>query len=372
MPCRCRYALLLFAVSLFLLASPSAPRCRAEEGPPAAPRIAFLDAAAAKAAIVDDSADDYFARLSRAEMAAKTGGPVPGDTPAERIAETKRRYQKGVGTFTDAEKEALSWYVAKVDPVLREHYPRLAKVPWRFIKVGPTIESGFPHTRGGHIVLSEPVLARLVAVKQDDLGGLAVKQMGPLFVHEQLHVLQRQQPSLFDDLYTRVWKFRRAPKIAGAEKLKDRIVVNPDGPTNEWVFPVGAGRWVWPLIVLPKGADENTASLLRMEQVAVDVEALEGGKGFRVKTDEAGDPVTRPLHEVEAYMRTFHPSSYVYHPNEASADLLARLVAYDALGAKEDVPPDQLPAVEAALKPLREWFATNLGESRPQPGGTGK
>jgi hypothetical protein len=97
-----------------------------------------------------------------------------------------------------------------------------------------------------------------------------------------------------------------------------------------------------------------------MQTVAVEVEETAGGR-FRVKTDEAGMPIIRSLRAVNAYMGTFFPSQYVFHPNEASADLFARIVAYDALGAKEEVPEDHRQRLEMGFAPIREWFTDKLG-----------
>jgi hypothetical protein len=297
-------------------------------------------------------------------MAAKTGSPVPGETREARVEEARRRYREGVREFTEREQAALRGHVARLDPILRERYPRMAALPWSFIKVSRLIESGFPHTRGPHIILSEPVLAALTAGNEGE--GAAQHSPGSrmasrLLLHEQLHVLQRKEPELFEDLYTKVWKFRRAPEISGAGKLKARSVVNPDGPDAVWILPVGEGEWVWPLIAFPEGMSEERARLGRMQSIAVAVETDDGG-GFRVKTDESGAPVTRPLAQSAEYMKVFFPSDYVYHPNEASADLFARVVAYDSLGADVEVPDEQRERVEAGLKPVREWFAEKLGE----------
>lgn len=350
-----------------LMMAAGAGVCLGQEAAAAAKRVAptirFLAGEAARKALLDDSADGYFDRLTELEMAAKTGSPVAGETRKERVEETRRRYAEGVRTFSEREQAALRAHVERIDPILRERYPRLAALPWSFIKVTASIESGFPHTRGAHIVLSEPALMALAAGQGDEVAQAAARQMGAmLLLHEQLHVLQRKEPQLFDDLYTRVWNFRRAPQIEGAEKLKARIVVNPDGPDTVWILPVGEGEWVWPLIVFPEGMKEERAGLHRMQSIAVAVEAREGGGGFRVKTDETGAPVIRPLTQSKEYMKAFYPSEYVYHPNEASADLFARLVLHDSFGADADVPEERRERVEAGLKPIREWFAKKLGK----------
>jgi hypothetical protein len=331
----------------------------ADAAPAAGPRTEFLREDDARRAIVDDSADGYFTRLTAVEVAAKTGKPVEADTPDGRVAEAKCRYAEAVREFTDEEREAVGWYVVQVHQTLTEHYPRLTALPWRFIKVDGALEAGMPHTRGDCIILSEPVLNHLVNVRNDRPPEVALGAGGPMLVHEQLHVLQRKDPRRFDDLYTRLWHLRRVPTIAGAEKLKDRIVANPDAPLSEWVFPVGAGKWVWPLIVFPEATDETSASLRRMEMVAARVD--EGaGQEFRLRAGGDGGPDLVPLENVEEYMATFYPTRYAFHPNEAAAALLERLIVFDSPGGRGRVPPDELEKMEAALRPVRDWFREHL------------
>jgi hypothetical protein len=334
----------------------------ADPAPGTGTHVDFLGGEDARRAIVDDSADGYFGKLTAVEIAAKTGKPLEVATPEERAAEAKRRYAAGVREFTDEERETLRWYVDRMDPILRADYPRLAALPWRFIKVDGSIEGGMPHTRGDCIVLSQPALDHLVGVRKDRPDDQAVRAGGPMLVHEQLHVLQRRDPRRFDDLYTRLWHLKRVPTIAGAEKLRERIVANPDAPLNEWLFPLGDGHWIWPLIVFPEGTDEAGASLQHMEMVAAAVDQAPGGNEFRLKTDDNGAPELMPLDSVDAYMATFHPTHYAFHPNEAAAALLERLVAFDSLGGMHDAAADESQKTEAALKPVRAWFREHLAQ----------
>ena len=69
--------------------------------------VTFLGAEEARAAIVDDSMEPYFDKLQVAEMAAKTGSPVPGGSLDEKRAECRRCYQAAALEFSAQEKEAL-------------------------------------------------------------------------------------------------------------------------------------------------------------------------------------------------------------------------------------------------------------------------
>lgn len=320
-------------------------------------RVSFLGADAARAAIVDDSLEPYFDKLQPLEMAAKTGSPVPGQTLQQMRAECRRRYQAGVLEFTEEEKDALQRCVSELHPVLEKSYPLVASTPWSFIKVSDIIEGGLPHTRGGHIVLSSSVARRFALLGDGDdvLWGMA-----GLLAHEQLHVVQRAHPDLFAGLYTETWGFLRAPRIERCAWLEEHQVVNPDAVDCGWVFPIREGegvRYIWPLVVLA-----DTAWAPRMPRdfrtIAVQVERTDDG--FRVRVGADGKPLFRDLWQEPDYMRAFAPSTYVFHPNEAAADLFARIVTFEALRDGGAPPRGDLWQPQENLAPLLEWFRKNL------------
>ncbi|MHC4367853.1 MAG: hypothetical protein ACYSW8_09580 [Planctomycetota bacterium] len=125
--------------------------------PATAISITFLDIEAGKAAVMDKSFDAYFGRLQPMEMSAKTGSPITGETLDEQRKECRKRYRAQVREFADAEKQVLRDCIEKLDPVLREKFPRFAATPWSFLKVSNRVEGGLPHTQAGHIVLCERV-----------------------------------------------------------------------------------------------------------------------------------------------------------------------------------------------------------------------
>lgn len=335
------------------------PACPAADDP----AVEFPGPAAAREAIVDDRAEPYFSLLRPHDMSAKTGSPIAGDTPEARLAECRRRYQDAVLEFTDAEKEFVRLVVARFHPALSADYPRMAALPWSFLKVRDTIEGGLAHTRGRHIVLSPPVLDGIERLRKRSAEA-AVQRAAGLFVHEQVHVFQRANPRAFDPLYVGVWGFRRAPRIEGADALGAVEVVNPDATDLGWVFPVRKGggvRWIWPRVLF-RGEKPAEGAVHRMPEdfrmAAVDVE--ETKEGFRLKRDAGGKPVVGELMEVPEYVRVFAGSSNIYHPIEAAADLLGTVFMVDAFNPKDRLSKGARESAEAALGPLRRWFRQHL------------
>jgi hypothetical protein len=330
-----------------------------------APSVDFLDRAAAARAIVDESMEPYFKLLQPMEMRVKTGEPIgEGTIEQQQRDRCRQRYQKVVEYFTGDEQDALRWYVSKLEPLVAGEYPLYARTPWSFIKLNSKMEGGMPHTRGGHIVLSEDVLAELVqsrkqARDKQDPEWMGLTRLGEVLLHEQSHVVQRKSPALLATLYTRFWKFKHAASVQGCDWLTQHQIVNPDGVDTNWVYPIRQGdnvRWIWPLIVLDSD-DTARASFADMRMIAVELEAT-GENTYKAKVAPNGKPIMRDLISVADYVSVFSPSRNIYHPNEAAADLFARIVIGNSVlpGHLPRRDEEKLKESMNGLTPLKDWF----------------
>jgi hypothetical protein len=360
----------LMVIALTLL---TAQVLRADDAPPAPaakPPITFLSVDDARTAIVDDSADPYFNKLTAHEMSAKTGRPITGDTPQAQRTECKARYQAACEEFTEEERQALTTLLGRIHPAMQRTYPGFAKQGWSFIKVKPTLEGGMPHTRGPHIIVSPPALGAMRQMA--NAGDVGTAAAAGLLVHEQTHVIERLHPEWFTKLFTDVFGFRRAKRIDTDPWVAARQLVNPDGIDTLWVFPVkdeahadAKPQWICPLVIFP---DPETTTLRRMSFVALELEPSDAEAPapdtFKLKLDASGEPVHRSLPSVAAYVRSIRTRQNLYHPNEAAADLMARLAIADAL--------DQAGAADAnELEPVRSWAKETFGlkdEPKSKPG----
>lgn len=347
----------LLLPALLLLALPFA--ALAEPAPAAqAPRIALLDVAAGREAIVDDSAEPYFERLQPAEIQAKTGVVSKGKLAPLRKA-ARGRYANAVQAFTPEEQEVLRWLVGELHPVMQRDYPLIGRTPWSFLKVAPELEGGFPHTRGGHIVLSTrdlgPAVALYAAGEKDELR----MRMGSLLLHEQLHVVQRAHPELFAKLFTELWGFQRLKQPRLGAWLGPRNVVNPDGTDARWVYPVtenGGTRWVWPLVIL-KDVEATTLSR-NLRMVAVALKDTPGG--FQVETGPDGTPRMEELGALPALTTRFPSRGDLYHPNEIASSFFATLVTVESLYPEGQFPKVAREKLLQRWEPFRSWLRANL------------
>jgi hypothetical protein len=322
----------------------------------AAPDVSFADLATARAAIVDEAA--YFDRLQPMEMETKTGRPLETGTIAEKRAECRHRYQSAVKEFTDDEKAALRDAAAQADGLVRKDYPRFADTPCSFLKVASNLEGGFPHTRGKHIILAEHICRGIAAQAR---AGRGERQIGTveLLLHEQMHVFQRANPELFDSLYTGLWGFIRAKSIKSCPWIVEHQLVNPDAIDCPWVFPIHRDdqtRYIWPLCSLSDGPGPKQ---MRADFSMLAFYVVPDGDGYRVECGDGGRPKYSDLLSVRDFCRVFSPSTNIYHPHEAAADLFAKLVLYDANGSRRRSAA-QRAAEEKTFGPLREWFKKNF------------
>jgi hypothetical protein len=338
------------AFLLLLLLAPASLR--------AAPKVAFADLAAGRAAIVDDPG--YFDRMQPMEMEAKTGQPLPAAALDVQRAECRRRYQAAVREFSKDEMAALRGLVALINPAIGKSYPRFAEMPWHFLKVAGNLEAGFPHTRGKYIVFSQGVCGWMAGERARQSGRRVPLDKMELLLHEQTHVFQRAHPELFDSLYTGQWGFIRAKSIAACPWIVAHQLLNPDAVDCPWVFPIlrpDGTNYIWPLCSLPDGPGPKR---MQSDFSMLAIHVTRQGDEFRVEQSLDGRPKYSELMSVRAYREVFPQSTNIYHPHEASADLFAKLVVFDSYSSAR-MDAAQRTEKEKTFGPLREWFRKAFG-----------
>ncbi len=325
------------------------------------PRIRFLTRSEGQIAILDDSLEPYFEELQPLEMAAKTGSPLDGSRSlVSQQAECKRRYADSVLDFTPEEEAAVRWYIQQILPPLKKQYPLFANTSWSFIKISASIEGGLPHTRGESIILAPVVLESIVELWHDEPQSMSTPQIGELLIHEQMHVFQRTHPDFFTSLYQDLWGFRFTPPIPLNAWLLQHHLANPDAVRCQWVFPLqetNGTRWIWPLVIL-----KDTTQLPRMPQdfqmIAVPVK--ETDQGFRLLSSKLDFSSVTNLSSLDAYVRQFPGTTDIYHPNEASADLFAKIVIFDAWNEKQNISAQDRQIWDRDHSPVRMWFQSHF------------
>ncbi len=305
-------------------------------------QVRFLAKAEAAKALV---ADDYFGLLHTPELRAKTGLALAGMTAEQARSAGKAFYAASAQDFTPEEETALRTILDHAAPAIAAKMPLMARTPFSFIKAG--IEGGLPHTRGTCIVLSPRVVQSLTRIAQ--MGDKAMNHAASLLIHEQTHVLEREHPELFAQLFTQVFGFRALASVPDSPWLAERRVVNPDGPGLGWAFPVpdnGRTRWIRPDLLI--GELDHPRMPQDFQPIAVDL--IEKNGAFALEADAKGLPKFEPLDGVAAYRQAFPGVDENFHPNEIAAVLFSGWVTGTGEAAAQPLEAKVAAWAEKALR----------------------
>ncbi|MBW8758900.1 MAG: hypothetical protein JF586_14915 [Burkholderiales bacterium] len=296
-----------------------------------APRVAFLDTAAAAAALADGADDPYYGRMGLLEIRARLQSALPGMSLADARLAARDHDAAAARPFEAEERDAITAVIDSMQPLLAARAPLYARTPWSFVQLDDRAEGGMPHTRGPHVVLPRSVVDVFVKLQRQVRAGgrqAAPPRGAGLLLHEQTHVLERLHPARFEPLFTQVFGFTRMAGRGGPTTpwLAAHRCTNPDGPDVAWAFPLatlGGTGWVMPDVVLPD------KPLPRMPQdfQAVGIEVSPGIDWRVVERD--GEPVRHDLDRIAGWHAHFPFPDEDFHPHEIAAVTLAHWILRD-------------------------------------------
>ncbi len=285
--------------------------------------IRFLSKAEAISVLTTGSGNDYYQRMQIPEIRAKTGLPLQGVSLNAARKQARAAYGAAAEEFTVTEQSVIRAEIETLQLILQSRAPRYARMSWCFIKVTPNIEGGMSYTFGDCIILPDGVVARFVRLLSS---GTAIERasVDNILVHEQTHVLQRQDPALFAEFYSSVLRFRHVARTPPPDWLDLRRVTDPDAPDDSWVFSVAKDaqqRWFLPEVLLTNLEHPQMPSDFQI--VALAMFERGGIWGF---ADQSAPSSFQSLEDLGEYSRRFPLHDLMFHPNEIMAGLLAALI----------------------------------------------
>lgn len=328
---------------------------------------AFLSRKQARKAISRDQQEPFFSRLTKLSIEAISSGEITSGPLKKRREKLLHWYQQEIQSFHPAEEEALTWFIDKLAPVLQQHYARIADTPWKFVKVSNKVAGGLPHTIGNVILFPKKTLQLFVQVSESPNSSHhhLVDRLVFLLMHEQTHVIERQEPSRYHSLYQEVWGFTEAEKIRSSEWLKNHELQNPDGMNTNWIYQLDKGkssRWILPILILSSPERPDLPRDLR--QVAISLQKQDN-EGFSLKTDHTGTPETQSLSSVHEYDQYFQGIRSAYHPHEILADALGKRVR-NRLINRGDIQTQSNGGIDTLKsdwrQPTFKWFQNHLNK----------
>ena len=289
--------------------------------------VEYKFATAEEAAEILAALDDYYYRMSPAEIAIRMKLVTPDKTPedlkayyAENVLDWPEDVQAQFQGVIDASAEKLT----RVDHLLPDVI--------YLIRATNNIEGGYPHTHGTTIILQTSV-SELTA---------------DLLFHETFHVLSRNNPDRHDSLYG-LLGFQGC-KLIEPMAIQTIHLTNPDVPPLGYYLPVEKD-----------GQTFNAIPFLYAARPAFDPE-VKGGFGghfgfdlLKVKVEKdvcipeinaLGAPEFVGVDEVTGFYEAIGKNTgYIIHPEEVLADNFSFL-----LRGKSDLPNPEI------LERLNDWL----------------
>ena len=111
-------------------------------------------------------------------------------------------YQQNILTFTNRDKESIYFYINYIKKKYKK-YSSIALSDWNFVKISYKLEGNMPFTLDNYIFLSDILLTKIYSDKINNKNLLNNCEM---FIHEKIHIIQRNNQSIFDSLYTTYFK----------------------------------------------------------------------------------------------------------------------------------------------------------------------
>lgn len=245
-------------------------------------------------------------------------------------------YCKNILDFNYKERKALYWIIDLIKSKRNDSF--IGKQPWNFIKF-KNIEYNFPHTHLNAIFLPKNMIDNIVYYYQNNTSLLNMKSTVNTLIHEKVHVFQRENTKLFNELY-KEWNFSQG-KIIGIDKDFVFVRNNPDCDKSKFIFNYG-GKHIWFDAFFNNGAN-NLAE-------------VEYRGYFLDKIDDNTYKITenyKEIKDIDVYNDFFgNIRNNYYHPNEISAELIT-MYYLDVLGLESG-------HYSKSFEVLKKWIHKNI------------
>lgn len=140
--------------------------------------------------------------------------------------EYKLKYLKGIINPSFKQRIILNICILNASCFLKSlkskfiNTDRIAKIPWRVLLLKNNLEHGYPHTRGGFIILPENTLNK------------SYDKITSVLIHEMIHVYQKKyneefKQSLLDNGFKIIGKVDRG-EVSANPDIDELIYLSPD------------------------------------------------------------------------------------------------------------------------------------------------
>uniref|UniRef100_A0A6C0EJE7 Uncharacterized protein n=1 Tax=viral metagenome TaxID=1070528 RepID=A0A6C0EJE7_9ZZZZ len=214
-------------------------------------------------------------------------------------------YIKNTLKFSKNDKKALYFYV----DTIREKYSTYRLIThsnWNFIKISHTLEKSMPFTLDNYIFLSDKVLKDFYNMMVYNKNTMILQNCETL-IHEKIHIIQRNNQSLFNTLYINHFNSIYCNHLIITNYWNTKIMTNPDGLEIKWIYKLN-NKYYLPLLITNKDNIEEVVITLKWENNTF--------------------ITTREFIEINSFpLFNYLPSNISYsHPNEISAYIISNYI----------------------------------------------
>ncbi|MCS7036865.1 MAG: hypothetical protein RMJ33_12305 [Saprospiraceae bacterium] len=317
--------------TLLLLLLPGLWRCHAQPAP-TAPLITLdekhtvrlLDSAQTASALLLDTIDYFFQRITAVEMSIQMKRPLqPGQRRADLLPDFEDYLRRDAASFTPNEQAFLADVVQEMWQTAQKAMLDVFPDTLLLLKIkgkpyGPSVY----YTRQNAIVIPQDVLQ--LRRRQDVLNTL---------YHELFHIYSRLRPSKRTRLYRRIgFEPIGLERLQLPQPLAERVLHNPDGTDFAQKITLQEGDKIIEAIPIiyanePGYTPRKRLFFAYLEFSLFEIIPLADGR-WHVRTQEDGLSSTIDMQKVPDFYRQIGDNTtYIIHPDEVLADNFALLMA---------------------------------------------
>jgi len=289
--------------------------------------IVLLDSTEAASAIVQDTIDGFFEKISEVEISIQMHSDKKYDSRTEAVAAYKQMLQTQVHSYDKSESDTIVKAFAIVKNLMDSINPNLWPPEINLIKVrtdhyGPDVY----YTRGTAIAIPDNVFA----------DGRSAIDLVPVMLHEVFHILSRYNSEFRKDMYALIDFVPHGQTVVLSRALEQKRLCNPDGMTLDYGVKLSDGngteKTIIPFIISnkPYYSPSTPSFFAYLKFDLYPLEILKDGSALLI-SDIAGNTVLSPEMQNDYFNHIGDNTQYVIHPDEIMADnfMLAVQTAYD-------------------------------------------
>lgn len=212
-------------------------------------------------------------------------------------------YQQNILTFTNRDKESIYFYINYIKKKYKK-YSSIALSDWNFVKISYKLEGNMPFTLDNYIFLSDRLLTNIYT---DSINNKNLLNNCEMFIHEKIHIIQRNNQSIFNSLYTTYFKTIHCNNLIITNDWKNKIMSNPDGLDINWIYKWNNNYYL-PLLVIENNVlEQYVIKLIKKKDVYCTT------KKFGLITNFVP-------------FKYFPLNASYYHPNEICAYIISKYI----------------------------------------------